>query len=137
MFSPNQGSGALALIVVIGLLASGCGSSGSLSASALTKESTSLKSLAAEGALLARDSAAGKTTGIYTRVHSEDLDKMVSKSAKSLQAAKTAPALEPKLRKVAALAGKVSADLKRLGHASKAEQSRLARELAASAKELG
>jgi uncharacterized protein (UPF0333 family) len=133
----NQVSGAFALVVLLALLASACGSSGTLSASALTKESTALQSLAAEGALLARDSAAGRTTGIYTRVHSQDLYKVASKSAKSLQSATTKPALQPKLRMVASLASKVSADLKRLGHASKAEQSRLAHELEASAKELG
>jgi hypothetical protein len=137
VFSLNQGSGALALVVAFALLASACGSSGTLSASALTKESTALQSLAAEGALLARDSAAGRTTGIYTRVHSQDLYKVASKSAKSLQSAKTKPGLEPKLRKTASLASKVSVDLKRLGHASKAEQSRLAGELESSAKELG
>ena len=133
----NQRSGALALVVVFALLASGCGSSGTLSASALTKESTALQSLAAEGALLARDSAAGRTTGIYTRVHSQDLYKVASQSAKSLQSAKTTPGLESGLRKAASLASEVSIDLKRLGHASKAEQSRLAGELESSAKELG
>ena len=95
-----------------------------------------MQSLAAEGALLARDSAAGRTTGIYTRVHSEDLAKVASKSAKTLQSAKAKPGVESELHKVASLASKVSADLKRLGHASKAEQRRLARELQAAAKEL-
>ena len=132
----NQGSGAFALVVVIGLLASGCGSSGTLSAKALSQESTSLQSLAAEGALLGRDAVAGKTTRIFTRVHSGYLAKAASQSASSLQTAKTEPALEPKLRKVSSLASTVSADLKRLGHASKAEQGRLARELQAAAKEL-
>ncbi len=96
-----------------------------------------MQSLAAEGALLARDSAAGKTTAIYTRVRSEDLSKAASTSASSLQTAKTQPGLESKLRRVASLASKVSADLKRLGHASKAEQSSLARELGTAATELG
>jgi uncharacterized protein (UPF0333 family) len=137
VLAPNQVSRAFALVVVFALLAAGCGSSGTLSASALSKESTSMQSLAAEGALLARDSAAGRTTHIYTRVHSEDLYKVASKSAKSLQSAKTKPGLESRLRKVASLSSKVSADLKRLGHASKAEQSRLAGELESSAKELG
>jgi hypothetical protein len=135
--APNQISRAFALVVAFALLAAGCGSSGTLSASALSKESTSMQSLAAEGALLARDSAAGRTTHIYTRVHSEDLFKAASKSAQSLESAKAKPGLEARLRKVASLASKVSADLKRLGHASKAEQSRLARELESSAKELG
>jgi hypothetical protein len=95
-----------------------------------------VQSLAAEGALLARDSAAGKTTAIYTRVHSEALAKAASKAAASLQTATTEPALEPKLRRVASLASEVSADLKRLGHASKEEQSAIARQLEAAAKEL-
>ena len=137
MLARNQVSGAFALVVLLALLASACGSGGTLSGKALSQESKSMQSLAAEGALLGRDSAAGRTTHIYTRVHSEDLYKAASKSAKSLQSATTKPALQPKLRKVASLASKVSADLKRLGHASKAEQSRLAGELEASAKELG
>ncbi len=122
-------------MAALALLASGCGG-GKLSAKALSQESKTLQSLAAEGALLARDAAAGKTTGIYMRVHSEDLYKAASKSAASLKTAKTTPALEPKLRKVASLAGKVSADLKRLGQASKDEQPGLARRLESSAKEL-
>ena len=96
-----------------------------------------MQSLASEGAFLARDAAAGRTTAIYTRVHSEALEQAASKSASSLQTAKTKPALEPKLRRVAALASKVSADLKRLGHASKSEQNALARELGKAAAELG
>jgi hypothetical protein len=134
--SPNQVSGALALIVVIGLLASGCGSSGTLSAKALSQESTSMQALAAEGALLGRDAVAGKTTRVFTRVHSGYLAKAASKSAKTLQSAKAKPGLESELHKVASLATKVSVDLKRLGHASKAEQGRLARELQAAAREL-
>jgi hypothetical protein len=119
------------------LSACGCGGGGKLSAKALTQESTSLHSLAAEGALLARDGVAGKTTSVYTRVHSEDLYKVASKAAASLQNAKAQPGLEAKLERVASLAGRVSADLKRLAHASKEEQSVLARELEAAAKELG
>jgi hypothetical protein len=129
-------SGALAAVAAVALLASGCGSGGTLSAKALSQESKSLQSLAAEGALLARDSAAGRTTGTFTRVHSEDLYKAASKSATSLQSAKTAPPLEPKLEQTASAASKVSADLKRLGHASTVEQRRLALELEALAREL-
>ena len=118
------------------LLASGCGGGGTLSAKALTQQSTSLESLAAEGALLARHAGGGKTTRIFTRVHSEYLYEAASQAASSLRTAKTEPALEPKLRRVASLAGKISADLKRVGHASKAEQPRLARGLEAAAEEL-
>jgi len=52
----------------------GCGA-GELSASALSKQADSLRSLAAEGALLAEDASAGKTTRTFSRVHSSDLDK--------------------------------------------------------------
>ena len=128
-------SGALVLAVGIALSACACGG-GSLSAKAIKTQSTSLQSLAAEGALLARDSAAGKTTAIYTRVHSEALSKAASKAADSLQTATTEPALEPKLRRVASLATEVSADLKQLGHASTSEQLRLAEQLEKAAKEL-
>jgi hypothetical protein len=111
------------------LPAAGCGGGGTLSAKALSQESKSMKSLAAEGALLARDAQAGRTTRIFTRVHSEDLYKAASKSSTSLRAAKTEPGLDSELRKLTYLAGKVSTDLKRLGHASKDEQPGLARDL--------
>ena len=134
--APRHRSGALVLAVGIALFTCACGG-GTLGAGAIAKESTTLQSLAAEGALLAQDSSAGKTTAIYTRVHSEALSKAASKAAASLQTAKTKPALEPKLRRLASLAGEVSADLKRLGHASKQEQSAIARRLQTAAKELG
>jgi hypothetical protein len=132
---PILPTGALVVVAILALLACGCGG-GRLGAKALSQESTSLQSLAAEGALLARDSAAGKTTRIYTRVHANDLYKAASQSAKSLRTAKTRQALEPKLRRLASAARKVSADLKRLGQAAKDEQRRLARELQATAKQL-
>jgi len=125
-----------ALALALALLAVGCGSGGTLSAKALSQEAKSLSSEAAEGSLLAQDAAAGKSTRIYTRVHSEYLHKAASQSASSLRTATTQPKLEPELHRISTLAQKVSADLKRLGHASKAEQRALARRLAAAAKEL-
>jgi hypothetical protein len=123
----------LALCAVLLLLAVGCGSGGTLSANALSKQAESLQSFAAEGGLLAEDAVSGKTTRIFTREHSSYLDKAASQAETSLQTAKTEPALEPKLRGLTALAGKVSADLKRLGGASKEEQRTLGRELQAAA----
>jgi hypothetical protein len=134
--APNHTSRALAAVVGIGLLAAGCGSGGTLSAKALSQESSTLQSLAAEGALLARNSAAGRTTSVYTRVHSEYLQKAASQSAKSLQSAKTTPALRTKLRRTARVATRVSSELEQLGHASSTEQQRLARELERNAKAL-
>ena len=137
MLARNHPSdGALVVVVALLVVAAGCGGGGALSAKALSQESKSLKSLAAEGGLLARDAVAGRTTRIFMRVHSEALSKAASQSAKSLQTATTEPALEPKLKRLASLASKVSSELKLLGHASKNEQRRLAGELEAAAKEL-
>jgi hypothetical protein len=117
-----------ALILGLALLCAGCGG-GKLSASALSKQADSLRSLAAEGGLLAKDGSAGKTTRTFRRVHSSDLEKTASQTASSLQTAKTTPALESKLHRLATLARGVSEDLGRLGSASKDEQRTLASEL--------
>jgi len=125
----------LVLGVILALVAAGCGGGGKLGAKALSQQSKSLQSLAAEGALLAQDAVSGKTTRIYTREHSSDLYKAASQAEASLKAARTEPALEPKLRQLAALAAQVSAALKRLGGASKDEQRALGRELQTAARE--
>ena len=117
-----------ALIVALALLSAGCGG-GELSASALSKQADSVRSLAAEGALLAGEASGGKTTGIFTRVHSSELDKTAAQTASTLEKAKTTPAVEPKLHRLATLARGVSADLNRLGSAPKQEQRTLADEL--------
>jgi small-conductance mechanosensitive channel len=114
-------------ILAAALLCAGCG--GEVSASALSKQADSLRSLAAEGALLAEDASAGKTTGTFTRVHSSDLDKAASKAAASLETAKTKPSLESERHRLASLAQRISNDLDRLGNASKSEQRSLANEL--------
>jgi uncharacterized phage infection (PIP) family protein YhgE len=117
-----------ALVVVLVLLSAGCGG-GELSASALSKQADSVRSLASEGALLAGDASAGKTTHTFTHVHSSELEKTASQMASTLETAKTRPALEPKLHRLARLAGGVSDNLDQLGNASKSEQRRLANEL--------
>jgi hypothetical protein len=117
-----------ALILAAALLCAGCGG-GKLGASALSKQADSLRSLAAEGALLAKDASAGKTTRTFARVHSSDLDKAAAKAATSLETAKTKPALESKLHRLASLARRVGDELDRLGGASKDEQRTLANEL--------
>src|SRR5947209_17486315 len=101
-----------ALIVALALLSAGCGGS-ELSASALSKQADSVRSLAAEGALLAGEASEGKTTGIFTRVHSSELDKSAAQTASTLEKATTTPALEPKLHRLSTLAGGVSAALHR------------------------
>ena len=125
----------LVLGVILALLGAGCGSGSQLGAKALSQQSKSLRSDASEGALLAQDAVSGKTTRIYTREHSSDLYKAASQAEASLKAAKTEPALQPKLRRLTALAARVSAALKRLGGASKDQQRALGRELERAARE--
>jgi hypothetical protein len=125
----------LVLVVILALLGAGCGGGGKLGAKALSQQSKSLRSEASEGALLAQDAVSGKTTRIYTREHSSDLYKAAFQAEASLKAAKTGPALQPKLRQLTALATHVSAALKRFGGASKDEQRALGRELQTAARE--
>jgi hypothetical protein len=132
---PPSRAPALALGVILAVLGAGCGSGGSLGAQALSQQSKSLRSEAAEGALLAQDAASGKTTRIYTREHASDLSRAASQTAATLQAAKSEHVLEPKLRRLTNLAGRVSADLERLGGASRNEARALGRELQAAAEE--
>ncbi len=123
----------LGLGVILALIGTGCGSGGQLGAEALLQQSKSLRSEAAEGSLLAQDAVAGKTTRIYVREHSADLYRAASLAETSLKAANTEPALESTLRELAVLAGRVSADLKRLGSASTDEYRALVGELQAAA----
>ena len=123
----------LGLGVILAVVGGGCGSGGQLGAKALSQQSKSLESEAAEGALLAQDAASGRTTRVYTREHSSELHKAASQAEVTLKAAKTEPALEPKLRQLAVLAGQISADLERLGSAARDEDGALARELQAAA----
>jgi hypothetical protein len=124
----------LGLGVILVLLGGGCDSGAKLGAHALAQQAKSLQSEAAEGALLAQDAASGRTTRVYTREHSSDLYGATSKAEGTLKAAKTEPALEPKVRQLAVLAGQVSADLERLGSASRGESRVLALELEAAAR---
>ncbi len=127
-------AGALVLVVVVAVFGAGCGG-GKLGAKALQQESASLRSLAAEGALLAEDAASGKTTAIYTREHAADLVQAASQAEASLKTAKTAPLLERKLRRLVVIAAQVRGDLERLGGASRDEERALGRGLQAAADE--
>ena len=92
-----------------------------------------MQSLAAEGALLAGDSAAGRSTGVYRREHSSELAAAASKAARSLETAKTTSALEPRIRRLHGIALRVGSQLKHLEGASKAEARALEHELQAAA----
>jgi hypothetical protein len=128
----------LALGVVLALLAVGCGSGGKLGAKALSQQAKSVQSEASEGALLAEDAVAGKSTSIFVREHSSYISAAASKVAASLKGAETEPALRQELRRLRALATHVSSALERLGGASsKAEQRALGRQLEAAAEASG
>jgi len=119
--------------LTLALAGGGCGSGGQLGAAALSQQSKSLRSDAAEGALLAQDAASGRTTHIYTREHAADLYRAASQAEIMLKTVTTEPALESRFRQLAFLAGQVSADLARLGSASRDDDRALARELQAAA----
>jgi hypothetical protein len=131
----HRRSAAAVLLVAALMLPAGCGSGGKLGAKALAEQSKTLRSEAAEGALLARDAVDGKSTRIYVREHSGYLAKAAKQAESSLVAATTEPALEPKLRRLARLAARIDSSLQSLGDASANEQRTLERELRAAAAE--
>src|SRR3954469_9079707 len=101
------------LAVCCAFLLAGCGSQSA------RKQEETIHSVAAEGALLAGDAVAGRSTRIFTREHSGYLRKTVA-------------TLQPSSdRRIARLAGRVARDLDRLGDASQAEQAAIARDLGA------
>jgi hypothetical protein len=118
--------------VVLALVA-GCGGRGEVDAGALSQQAKSLQSVAAEGALLAQDAASGKTTRVYSGEHSADLRGAAQQIAASLEAARTTPALDPKRRRLAMLATRVSSYLDRIRDASGSEDRALGGRLDAAA----
>lgn len=124
---------ALVAGAALACLAAGCGNSGTLDAAALSQQAKAVQSTAAEGALLAGDAAAGRSTHIYRRQQAAALAKAASSTTASLSTARTEPALTPKLRRLTAVAGRASRALERLGSASGSELRVLARELQSAA----
>src|SRR5437660_1513045 len=108
------------------LLLAGCGQS-SLGKKALQQEAKSLHALAAEGSLLAGDASRGRSTVIFTRIHSRYLRDSASSSVTTLSAGKTPEAL-----RLAALAVRLRDDLDRLSRSDShvAEQRQLQHALA-------
>ena len=130
---PARGRSVLGLGVIVALVGASCGSSGQLGAKALLEQSKTLRSEAAEGALLSEDAVMGKATGNYTHEHAVELSEAASQIEATLKAATTEPALEPALGHLTILAGQISADLERLSEASIDEQRTLTSELQAAA----
>ena len=123
----------LRLATICALIGTACASNGQLGAKALLEQSKTLRSQAAEGALLSEDAVSGKATSNYIHEHAVELSEAASQIQATLKAATTEPALEPALGQLAILAGQISADLERLGEASIDEQRTLTSELQAAA----
>jgi hypothetical protein len=126
---------ALVALTLLACLVVGCGGSSTLSASSLARRSEAVQSVAAEGALLAEDAAAGRSTRIFVREHSSELAKAASTTRSSLAAARTAPALDPQLARLRRTATTVAALLDRLAGASKAETRVIGQRLEAAAEQ--
>ena len=94
---------------------------------ALQQEAKGLKALAAEGSILASDASRGRSTVVFTRIHSRYLRAAARKSVTTLAAGKTAEA-----RRLAALAVRLRDDLDRLSRSgsNQAEERTLQHDLA-------
>ena len=102
------------LLALLLLLVPACGGSGELSAEQFKKQAESIQSFAAEGALLARDVADGKSTANFTRVHAGELAASAAKLEQTLTSAQPAPDVESELARAVELAERVAATLKEL-----------------------
>jgi hypothetical protein len=119
-----------ALALALALLVAGCGGgSSTLSKHALAQRAGAVQSLAAEGALLADDAAAGRSTSIFVREHSSELAIAASTARTTLEGGRTAPALEPELQRLRRIAGRVATGLDRLAGASRSETRSIAHQL--------
>ncbi len=123
----------LRLAVICALIGTTCASNSQLGAEALLQGSESLRSAAAEGALLAEDALSGKTTSNYIHEHAVELSEAASQIEATLQAASTDPSLEPERGQLVVLARRISDDLQRLSEASTDERRTLTSELQAAA----
>ena len=116
-----------ACLAFVALLLAGCGGS-SLGKKALQQEAKGLQALAAEGSMLAGDASRGRSTVVFTRMHSRYLRASARTAVATLSAGKT-----PEARRLAALAVRLRDDLDRLSHSGSnvAEQQTLQHDLAA------
>jgi hypothetical protein len=123
----------LRLATICALIGTACASNGQLGTEALLQGSESLRSAAAEGALLAEDAVSGKATSNYIHEHAVELSEAASQIEATLEAASTDPSFEPERGQLVALARRISDDLQRLSEASTDERRTLTSELQAAA----
>ena len=95
----------LAVVVVAAALAAGgCGRGGTLDAAAVRKEAESVRSVAAEGRLLAEDVAEARTYPPFARTHANELGRTAGEEAARLERARTSPSARASAAIVARLA---------------------------------
>jgi hypothetical protein len=100
-------------LVAAALILAGC-NGGTVDRHALTRDASTLDSIACEGALLARDVARGRTTAYFAREQAEELRIQSSNLADALSRRKTVPGIEQKVRTKAKDAARLASTLQRL-----------------------
>src|SRR5438045_1469987 len=101
------------VLVAATLALAGC-NGGTVDKHALTKDASTLDSIACEGALLAADVARARTTTYFSREQAEELRIQSSNFADALSRRKTAPGIEQRVRKKARDAARLASTLQRL-----------------------
>jgi hypothetical protein len=92
----------------------GCGGGSELGPDALANEVETVQSLAAEGALVARQVAEGAATRTFVKVHTSYLHEQAASVERTLSTASVSPSLAARRRRAVSIAGKVERDLERL-----------------------
>jgi hypothetical protein len=110
-----KGCGRLGLIC-IALLLPAC-NGGTVDMHALENDSSSIDSLACEGALLANEVVHGASPRPFTRVHAGELSMRASNFEDALSQRPTTPGIERAVRREAARAGRIADLLHRLEEA--------------------
>jgi len=103
-----------ALIAVSVALALPACNGGTVDEHTLKRDAEKVGSLATEGALLANDLSKGSTTKPFAQVHAKELAAAAAEFAAGLAKRPTSPGIEPEVRTLANLAGKVFRELERL-----------------------
>jgi hypothetical protein len=101
-------SAAVTLSVALGL--TGC-NGGTVDRHALENDSTTLDSIACEGALLAHQVTAGRAVHLYTRVQADALRQQASNFADALGSRDTVAGIEARVRAKAREAARIAAAL--------------------------
>jgi hypothetical protein len=108
----DHGRRAAALTLLAFVLA-GC-NGGTIDRHALKRDAEKIGSLATEGELLASDVSRGASTEPFARVHAEELSRAASNFADALSTRPTSPGIQPDVRRLSKLAGKLSNELEQL-----------------------